>query len=128
DKLRQALAKEATAAQTEVKPRPELFAAGSSAVVGSLQERLNLIGELIARLSGRQIYSLVHKLRMSDFPGPHTPENVQIKKIVSIYQRPANRLAFVTGLEALCRLPRGSVVMYCPHDARMNAKIARVNL
>jgi hypothetical protein len=65
---------------------------------------------------------------MSDFPAPHTPENAEIAKIVSLYQLPTRRREFLEGLEALCRLPRGSVVMYCPHDARMNAKIARVNL
>jgi len=31
-------------------------------------------------------------------------------------------------VEILCLLPPGSLIMYCPHDARMNAKVAEVNL
>jgi HD superfamily phosphohydrolase len=128
DKLDKALAKEADQATAELAPRRELFAESTSPPVGRLMESLVLIDQLIARLAGRQVYTLSYKLRMSDFPEPHTPGNAKVGNIVQTYERPQNRLAFLSAIEAICRLPRGSVAMYCPHDARMNAKIARVNL
>jgi HD superfamily phosphohydrolase len=126
----QALESESKAGSAALGEKKELFPPPETAlpVVGPLQERLSFIDDLISRFSGRKVYTLAHKLRMSDFPEPHNPDNSKIRKIVSLYHQPGNRLQFLTAVEALCRLPRGSVVMYCPHDARMNAKIAKVNL
>ncbi len=96
--------------------------------IGELQAQVNLIDRLIERLRDREVYTLGHKLRMSDFSGPHNSENPRVSKLLSLYEAPKHRLEFLRGIEALCGLPVGSTVMYSPHDARMNAKIAEVNL
>jgi HD superfamily phosphohydrolase len=99
-----------------------------SVAVGELQAQVNLTESLIERLRDREVYTLGYKLRMSDFNGPHTPDNPRVSAILSLYGNTKCRLDFLRGIEARCGLPPGSVVMYCPHDARMNAKIAEVNL
>ena len=93
-----------------------------------LQAEVNLVEGLIARLRDRDVYTLAWKLRMSHFPPPHDPDNARLNKLLEIYRIPKNRLDFLEKIELLCGLPRGSVIMYCPHDATMNAKIAKVKL
>ena len=65
---------------------------------------------------------------MSDFNEPHNEENQRLKKLLALYEIPKNRLNFLRGVETLCGVREGSCVMYCPHDASMNAKVAKVNL
>jgi HD superfamily phosphohydrolase len=95
---------------------------------GELHAQQHLVGELIERLNSREVYTRVYKLRMCDFSGPHNSQNPQLLKLLELYRVPENRLMFLRGVEALCNLPVGSLVMYCPKDASMNAKIAKVNL
>jgi hypothetical protein len=65
---------------------------------------------------------------MADFPGAHLPGNPRLQKVLDIYRVPKNRLAYLRMMEARCGLPWGSLVMNCPPDATMNAKVAKVNL
>ena len=100
----------------------------SRQVSGELRQQRNLIYQLIDRLGARDIHTLIYKLRMSDFTGEHNPDNSKLKEIIKLYADPANRRRFLRGIEELCSLPHGSLVMYCPPDATMNAKVAKVNL
>lgn len=95
---------------------------------GPLKTQSALVRRLVDRLRDRGVYSLVYKLKISDFSGPHNPDNPTLKKVLRLYSDPKNRLDFLQGIEALCGLPAGSLVMYCPPDAKMNAKVAEVNL
>jgi len=95
---------------------------------GEVGAQAALVDTLIDRLNGRDVFRLVFKLRMSDLNPPHDPSNPRLIKLLALYGAPQNRLRFLRGMEALCGLPTGSLVMYCPHDATMNAKIAKVNL
>jgi len=45
-----------------------------------------------------------------------------------MYKEPKRRMDFLRGMEALCELPPGTLIMNCPPDAAMNAKIAAVKL
>ncbi len=96
--------------------------------VGSIGMQLDFVHHLIGRLKNRCVYTQAYKLRISDFPGVHSPDNRYLKNLIKIYSIPQNRLDYLQGVEALCSLPEGSLVMYCPPDAKMNAKIAKVNL
>jgi HD superfamily phosphohydrolase len=95
---------------------------------GKLGSQQALVLRLIERLRDREVYTLACKLRMADFPGVHGPSNPQVQKVLEIYRVPKNRLAFLRMMEARCGLPWGSLVMNCPPDAMMNAKVAKVNL
>lgn len=95
---------------------------------GKLASQEALVLQLIERLRDREVYTLACKLRMADFPGVHGPGNPLVQKVLEIYRVPKNRLAFLRMMEARCGLPWGSLVMNCPPDAKMNAKIAEVNL
>lgn len=101
---------------------------GESRSVGPLGIQLNFIRQLIKRLKNRCVYTQAFKLGISDFPGVHSPKNPRLSKLIDIYRIPQNRLSYLQGIEALCDLPPGSLAMYCPPDATMNAKIAKVNL
>ena len=94
----------------------------------ALETQIRTINELINRLRDRCVYTLAYKLRISDFTGPHRPDNPRLKKLIELYCNPENRRAFLRGMEARCNLPSGSLVMYCPPNAAMNAKVAKVNL
>ena len=83
---------------------------------------------LIEKLRDREVYSLAFKLRMADFTGPHTPTNVGVRKLLDVYSSPRNRLDYLRKMEALCGFAPGTLIMNCPPDAAMNAKIAKVNL
>lgn len=97
-------------------------------VRGALRDRQDLAFDLVRRLKGRRVYTLAYKLPMSQFAGLHSPENPQVKRIISLYSDPRDRFRFLSLIESLCRLPRGSVIMYCPPSAKMNAKIAKASL
>lgn len=101
---------------------------GDSRSVGPLGMQLNFVRQLIERLKNRCVYTQAFKLGISEFPGVHSPENSRLNKLINIYHIPQNRLGYLRGIEALCNLPPGSLAMYCPPDAKMNAKIAKVNL
>ena len=124
--LQQAKKKEKETLQKVSSPTSGLYS--EPLVSGDLQEQSELIEALINRLEGREVYRLAYKLKISDLTGPHNPKNPKLVKLLTMYRDPQNRLDFLRGLEALCSLPVGSLVMYCPPDARMNAKIAEVNL
>jgi HD superfamily phosphohydrolase len=93
-----------------------------------IERDLDLIALLINRLRDRCVYTLAYKLRISDFTGAHTPSNPRLKVLIDLYRAPENRHAFLRGMEARCNLSVGSLIMYCPPSAAMNAKIAKVNL
>lgn len=101
---------------------------GGPKVIGPIGARVALVRSLIRRLAGRTVYHLVHNLRISELPAPASPDNRRVKELIDLYSQPAGRQAFLQGLESLCDLPRGTLIMYCPPGASMNAKIARVNL
>ena len=142
-KRQQALKAERDAIETQTDKSPSLYGSASAGgdsrvgvggsagmqsdtrVAGELQTQANLIDRLIERLRDREVYTLGYKLRMSDFNGPHHPSNRRLSKVLSLYETPVRRLDFLRGIEALCGLPPGSCVMYCPHDATMNANNRR---
>lgn len=97
-------------------------------VQGRLEAQRELIFRLTDKLRDRDVYTLVYKLRMADFAGPHNPKNSRLSNLLHIYKNPSNRLGYLRKLETLCLLPAGSLVINCPPDAAMNAKIAKVNL
>jgi HD superfamily phosphohydrolase len=145
-KLQQALKAERDALEVQTGESPSLYdrdagAGGShgkegetpgarseARVVGPIEAQMNLIRRLIDRLQDREVYTLGYKLRMNDFNAPHNLNNQRLSNILNLYDSPRHRLNFLRGVEAMCGLPSGSIVMYCPHDAKMNAKIAEVNL
>lgn len=108
-------------------PQPQLIAPDAT-FAGPIAENQNLARTLADRLKHRHVYALAYKLRMSDFPPPHTPENHEIQRIADLYQDPENRLKYLSLTEALCLLPAGSLLMYCPSSVKMNAKVAKANL
>jgi HD superfamily phosphohydrolase len=83
---------------------------------------------LIEKLRDREVYTLAFKLRMADFTGPHTPENNRVRQLLEIYSDPQNRLDYLRKMEAACGFAPGTLIMNCPPDAGMNAKVAKVNL
>lgn len=93
-----------------------------------IEKKIELTGLLINRLRDRCVYTLAYKLRISDFTGAHNPDHPRLKKLIELYRIPENRQRFLCGMEARCNLPTGSLVMYCPPNAEMNAKVAKVNL
>lgn len=95
---------------------------------GELGSQKDLALRLIERLRDREVYTLACKLRMADFPGVHGPSNSRLQKVLDIYRLPKSRLTYLRMMEARCGLPLGSLVMNCPPDATMNAKVAKVNL
>jgi len=129
-KLQAALKAEARAVESQMGKSKQLYDEGEEVPLagGDLRARVVVIHALIDRLKSREVYTLAYKLRISDFTGPHTPDNPRLKRVLELYNLPENRLAFLGALEARCGLPSGSTVMYCPPDARMNAKIAKVKL
>lgn len=120
-------------AATKSSETPDLLTSGSEKDLTTpakteIQTQIQNIKLLIDRLRDRCVYTLAYKLRISDFIGAHSPEHPRLKKLIELYRKPDNRQKFLRGMEARCNLPAGSLVMYCPPDARMNAKVAKVNL
>lgn len=99
-----------------------------TSVKTEIQIKIECIKLLINRLRDRRVYTLAYKLKISDFTGAHSPEHSRQKMLIELYRIPDNRQKFLRGMEARCNLLPGSLVMYCPPNARMNAKIAKVNL
>jgi hypothetical protein len=97
-------------------------------VRGEVSIQRNLVLRLTDKLRDRDVYTLACKLRMADFVGPHNPENVRVRKLLDTYRRPENRLDYLRKMEALCGFALGTLIMNCPPDASMNAKVAKVNL
>ncbi|MGA9390271.1 MAG: HD domain-containing protein [Candidatus Sulfotelmatobacter sp.] len=95
---------------------------------GPIGSQQDTVLQLIERLRDREVYCLTYKLRMADLTGPRNPKNTRLRELLDIYKKPANRLKFLRMMELLCDLPRGSLIMNCPTDAAMNAKVAMVNL
>jgi HD superfamily phosphohydrolase len=122
----QLLKKEREAIETQTTKVSNLYEKARG--FGDLHSQKDLVGKLRDRLDGREVYKLAYKLKMSDFAGPHNEQNPKVSKLLNMYRPTQSRLRFLRGIEALCSLPLGSLVMYCPHDATMNAKIAKVNL
>lgn len=123
--IQAAIAEETREIQMEVAPQAS-FEEGTPS--GKLGSQKDLALRLIERLRDREVYTLACKLRMADFPGAHLPGNPRLQKVLDIYRVPKNRLAYLRMMEARCGLPWGSLVMNCPPDATMNAKVAKVNL
>jgi hypothetical protein len=94
----------------------------------NIEIKLDRIALLINRLRDRCVYTLAHKVKISDFPGAHDLDNTRLNALIQLYRDPNNRYAFLRGIEARCSLPVGSLIMYCPPNAGMNAKVAKVNL
>jgi len=117
----------ATAAASTSAPGLD-FTEPAGRVTGGIEAQQQLALRLIDRLRDREVYSLAHKLRMSDLPGAHGPENPHLTKILATYKEPKSRLEFLRLMEGLVNLPPGSLIMNCPPDARMNAKVAEVKL
>lgn len=112
---------------------PDLLTAGSDEKVTDftkteIENQIETIKFLASRVKDRCVYTLAYKIKISDFTGAHNPENPKLVKLIALYRIPKNRRDFLRGIEALCNLPECSLVMYCPPDAAMNAKIAKVNL
>jgi HD superfamily phosphohydrolase len=95
---------------------------------GKLAAQKELALRLVERLRDRDVYPLAFKLRMADFTGPRNPENVCLRRLLEIYKQPVNRLEYLRMTEVLCEFSPGTLIMNCPADAAMNAKIASVNL
>ena len=93
-----------------------------------IEIKLDFIAQLINRLRDRCVYTLAHKVKISDFQGSHDLENTRLNALIRLYRDPLNRYSFLRGIEARCSLPPGSLIMYCPPNAAMNAKVAKVNL
>jgi HD superfamily phosphohydrolase len=127
EKLRATVADEKEAIERIVSSQRPLIAP-EAGVHGTLGARRELIQELIDKLRGREVYTLAYKLRMADFTAQHSPDNLRLRELLDIYKAPQKRLEYLRMMEALCEFPRGSIVMNCPPDASMNAKIAKVNL
>lgn len=93
-----------------------------------IERQKRLIDLLVDRLKTRSIYTLAGHFGMNEVSGAKTPENREVVKITERYQSPERRSAYLSEIEALCCLPEGSLIMYCPPSAQMNAKIANVKL
>ncbi len=96
--------------------------------LGRTAVKQNLISQLIDRFRDRDVYTLACKLRMGEFTGPHDSSNPRLREVLAIYGSPENRLKYLRMMEARCELPPGTLVMNCPPNAAMNAKIAKVKL
>lgn len=125
--IREAL-KQEDALLTELPSEGPSLIKDLSKATGPLRTRLKEVQCLIEHFRSRHVYTLIHKVRMNELASPQTPDNDVVKGMVKLYRSPQNRLHFLRGLEAICELPPGSVVMYCPPDAQMNAKVAEVKL
>lgn len=99
----------------------------SSVPMVELQQTQKLIRSQANDLRNRSIYRLLHKLRYSDIAKNEGTDQSGAEKVVELYSDAKERRAFLNGLEALCRLPHCSLVMYCP-PTKMNAKVADVKL
>jgi hypothetical protein len=129
NKVQKALKLERDSVEAQLGKPPTLYGDGEETLAtGVLSDQVALLNRLIERFRDREIYSLVHKLRMCDFVGPHNPENPQLMRVLTLYNKPKNRINFLRGIEARCGLPAGTLIMYCPPEAKMNAKVAKVNL
>lgn len=104
------------------------FSDAVARAIGDIEAQHKLALQLIDRLRDREVYTLAYKLRMSDLPGAHYPDNPRLIELLKTYKDPKKRLEFLRGMEALCELPPGSLIMNCPSDAAMNAKVAQVKL
>lgn len=131
-RLQQAIAQEGTAIQEATSGQQasliETALPGEAAVRGRLGARMDLVLRLIDKLRDREVYTLAYKLRMADFPGDHNPDNPRLCSLLGIYREPQNRLDYLRKMEVLCGFEAGTLVMNCPPDAAMNAKVAQVNL
>jgi HD superfamily phosphohydrolase len=134
DKLRRRIEADRATITEAVKPTNDDLLGSDIEIAAVRQTELELrvdrIKALVDRLRDRRVYTLAYKLKIGDFTGAHAhkPENLKLKRVIQIYGEPENRQKFLNGIEALCHLPQGSVLMYCPPSAAMNAKIAKVNL
>lgn len=72
---------------------------------GELQRRSYLAKLLIDRLHDREVYTLVYKMRISDLPGAHSPENPHVQKLLRLYGQPKNRLEFLEGRNSVPAAP-----------------------
>jgi HD superfamily phosphohydrolase len=123
--LKEAIRRETEGIQAATAAQASFVEGTSRGALGSQQD---LILRLIDRLRDRDVYRLAYKLRMADFTSPHTPSNLRLQELLHIYKEPRNRLKFLRMLEAQCELQAGTLIMNCPPDPRMNAKVAEVNL
>jgi hypothetical protein len=94
-------------------------------IKGELESRKELAIALIDKLRNREVYTLACKIRMADFHGNKDP---RLQDLTRLYVQPQARLDYLRKMEALCQLPSGALVMNCPPDSSMNAKVAKVNL
>ncbi len=101
---------------------------GTPRLQGPIKQRQMLIERLITAIKSRHVYTLAFKLRMSDFPGNHSPSNPHLQQVIAMYAVPEHRQSFLHGVEVMLGAPPGSLVMYVPHDGEMNAKVAKVNV
>jgi HD superfamily phosphohydrolase len=125
-RIEKAIAQETANIKEVVAPGPQqsLIPEEPSGRVAAQQK---LILQLIDRFRDRKVYTLACKLRMADFTGPHK-KNPRLNRLLELYGSPESRLDYLRKMEALCGIPEGSLVMNCPPDAAMNAKVAKVNL
>ena len=126
-RLRKAKGEEERAIKKEVAD-PQASLIEEPAARGKLGKQEELVFRVIDKLRDREVYTLAHKLRIADFPGTHSPENRRLRKLLDNYKEPQNRLDYLRKMEALCQFEAGTLVMNCPPDPTMNAKIAKVNL
>jgi HD superfamily phosphohydrolase len=77
---------------------------------------------LLRALQRRQLYT-----GLSTFAHDDLPADVRTR-VQTAFAQPEGRNAVLSLLEADFRLEPGSLAMYCPHTAAMNAKIARVQI
>jgi HD superfamily phosphohydrolase len=96
-----------------------------ASISSQFETQRKLVADLIGKLRNRQVYTLACKIRMSDFRGHKDP---RLQELLRLYAEPRRRLDYLRKMEALCELPPGTLVMNCPPDSSMNAKIAKVNL
>lgn len=110
--------------------QPTLLSTGMSDTaansIGSAREHANVIENLILAIQDRQVYTRIFRFGKYDFTG--TDIESELTGVIKLYQQPDRRSEYLTNLEVLCGLPSGCLAMYCSIDAKMNAKIAEVNL
>jgi hypothetical protein len=96
-----------------------------------IKEQQHLIATLTEFLRDRTIFTLAEKWRIEELgPVPETTQHeaYEVHDVITWYSRPNNRALFIDAVEQLCKLPRGSLIIYVPPSSRMNAKIADVKL